>query len=116
MDETPFRQPILLRKNLTSFVELYGPILLVIWTATYDLTQFTQQNTPKLNHDSRHRRKKHIDLSSISISDILGQYHRILGFASCYGSDVNVVFLECPQYSIKIWNENQGHPNSESFH
>ena len=112
-----FQAANFLEENLTDFVELYGPILLVIWTATCDLTQFTQQNTPKFNHyDSRHRRKKYIDLSSISISDIIGQYQRILRFASYYGSDVKVVFLECPQYSIEIWNENQGHPDPESFH
>ena len=39
----------------------------------------------------------------------------MLNFASIYGSAVRVVFLECPQYSIKIWNKGQGHPDSESF-
>ena len=100
--------------NLSDFVHQYGPILLVIWTGTCDLTKFSQ--TSNFNaHNARQRRKRYIELSSISVGDIIQQYNRILCAATKYGSNVKVVFLECPQYSIKNWNENQGHPDFESF-
>ena len=101
--------------NLSNFVHEYGPIVLVIWTGTCDLTKFSQQSSTFSAHYSKQRRKRYIELSNISVIDIVQQYNRILHTAAYYGSNVKVVFLECPQYSIKNWNENQGHPDFESF-
>lgn len=100
--------------NLEYYVSKYGNILLVIWTGTCDLTQFIQKSNTESKYSCR-RRKRYIDLSNISTSDILAQYQKIVSAAKVYGSRVQVVFLECPQYSISIWNENQGHPDFGSF-
>ena len=93
--------------NLSNFVHEYDPIVLVIWTGTCDLTQFSQQSSTFSAHYSRQRRKRYIELNNISVNDIIQQYHRISCAAPYYGSNFKVVFLECPQYSIKNWNENQ---------
>ena len=101
-----------IEENLHSFVETYQYILLVVWTGTCDLTNFIDQF-----HYYRpgYRRRRYIDLSNITVHDIIGQYHRILSVTSNYGQRVRVIFLECPQYSIQNWNENQGHPNPIAF-
>lgn len=111
-----FQAANFVKENLRHFVGTYGQILLVVWTGTCDLTQFIQQyDYANKYSQSRTRRKRYIDLSNITISDIIWQYQEILSAAAVYGSSVQVVFLECPQYSVEIWNENQGHPNFEIF-
>lgn len=102
------------KSNLGYFVQCYGEIIIAIWTGTCDLTQFIQQKS-KSSDKPNFRRKRCIDLSTVSVSDIIGHYRVILSAAEKYGSKVKVVFLECPQYSIAIWNQNQGHPDFESF-
>lgn len=109
-----FQAAQFVKENLEYFVSKYGNILLVIWTGTCDLTHFIHRLKPEANQQYR-RRKRYIDLSSISVVDILAQYQQIISAVKVYGSRVKLVFLECPQYSISIWNENQGHPDFESF-
>lgn len=106
-----FQAANFIEENLEFFIDRYGPILLAVWTGTCDLTQFI----PQKHFISRPKRRRYIDLSNVTVSDIVSQYQRILSLASRYGSAVKVVFLECPQYSIKIWNKGQGHLDSESF-
>ena len=111
-----FQAANFIEENLKNFVQIYGPLLLVVWTGTCDLTRFIQQHSfPNYCYTPRPKKKKYIDLSNITVHDIIHQYQRILSYASQYGSIVRVVFLECPQYSIQNWNENQGHPNYLSF-
>lgn len=109
-----FQAAQFVKENLEYFVSKYGNILLVIWTGTCDLTHFIHRLKPEANQQYRIR-KRYIDLSSISVVDILAQYQQIISAVKVYASRVKLVFLECPQYSISIWNENQGHPDFESF-
>ena len=90
-------------ENLDYFVHKYGQILIAVWTGTCDLTQFSC------------RSKRYIDLNQITVEDIVSQYQKIITASVKYGSKIKLVFLECPQYSISIWNETKGHPNSENF-
>ena len=106
-----FQAANFIEENLEFFIDRYGPILIAVWTGTCDLTQFI----PQKHFIPRTKRGRYIDLSNVTVSDIVSQYQRILSLASKYGSAVKVVFLECPQYSIKIWNKGQGHLDSESF-
>lgn len=103
-----------IKENLRYFVNRYGQILIAVWANTCDLTQFIQKSKSE-DKQPYSRRKRYIDLSNVTVSDIIGNYQDIISAAERYGSKVKVVFLECPQYSISIWNENQGHPNFESF-
>lgn len=89
--------------NLKYFVEEYRELVIAIWVSTCDFTKFTSQS------------RRYIDLSNVSVEDILTQYQKILSASETYGSSVKIVFLECPQYSISIWNKNKGHPNPDSF-
>ena len=36
-------------------------------------------------------------------------------YRQCYGDSVKGIILECPYYSISIWNSVQGHPNPSIF-
>ena len=59
--------------NLRNFVHDYGPIVLVIWTGTCDLTKFSQQSSTFSAHYSKQRRKRYIELSNISVNNIIQQ-------------------------------------------
>ena len=98
-----FQAAIYIIENLDYFVHKYGQILIAVWTGTCDLTQFSC------------RSKRYIDLNQITVEDIVSQYQKIITASVKYGSKIKLVFLECPQYSISIWNETKGHPNSENF-
>ena len=43
-----------------------------------------------------------IYLSEVTVYDMIKHYNRILSVTAVYRSKVKVVFLECPQYSVKI--------------
>ena len=101
-----FQAAQFVKANLEYYVSKYGNILLVIWTGTCDLIQFIHRSKPKVNQPYR-RCKRYIDLSGINVCDILAQYQQIISAVKVFGSRVKVVFIECPQYSISIWNENQ---------
>ena len=113
-DRNSFQAAQFVKANLEYYVSKYGNILLVIWTGTCDLTQFIHRSKPEVNQPYR-RRKRYIDFSSIYVCDILAQSQQIISAVKVFGPKVKVVFLECPQYSISIWNETQGHPDFESF-
>ena len=71
-----------------------------VWTGTCDLTK-------KVN--------RFIDLSSITVDEIIGQYQKIFDLKHIYGDHVQELILECPYYSISIWNSNKGHKNINIF-
>lgn len=89
--------------NLDYFIHKYGQILLAVWAGTCDMTQFSC------------RSRRYIDLYQITVEDIISQYQKIIAATAKYGSRIKLVFLECPQYSITIWNETKGHQHFESF-
>lgn len=108
-----FQAAQFIKENVAHFVHRFGNILLVVWTGTCDLTHFIQQSN--YGYRFHAQRRRYIDLNNIQIGDILCQYQEILYCTSVYGSAVQTIFLECPQYSIEIWNENHHHPNVEIF-
>lgn len=108
-----FQAAQFIKENIAHFVHRYGNILLVVWTGTCDLTCFIQQGN--FEHRFYAQRTRYIDLSNIQIEDIIIQYQEILNCTFVYGSAVQTVFLECPQYSIVNWNENHHHPQFEIF-
>ena len=71
-----------------------------MWTGTCDFTK-------KVN--------RFIDLSSITADEIIGQYQKIFDLKHIYGDRVQVLILECPYYSISVWNSNKGHRNINIF-
>lgn len=89
-----------IENNLTKYLHRFNKILIAIWTGTCDLT---------------YKNGRYIHLSQTRVEDILRQYHRILSRTEMYKDRVQIVFLECPYYSIRIWNENKGHGNIEEF-
>ena len=86
--------------NVETYVHKYGKTLLTVWTGTRDLTK-------KVN--------RFIDLSSITVDEIIGQCQKIFDLKHIYGVRVQVLVLECPYYSTSIWNSNRGHKNINIF-
>ena len=73
--------------------------------ATCDLTKFIESHEGSGPRSTK--RRKCIDLSEATVNDIIRQYDRILSTTAVYTPMVKVVFLECPQYSVEIWNQHQ---------
>lgn len=105
---TSFQAANLIADNSDHFVSEYGNILIAVWTATCDFTQKSRANIAQ-------RYSKYIALSNTTVNDVVNQFERILSVCRPYGDRVKVVFLECPYYSISIWNSNKGHENSDIF-
>lgn len=97
--------------NVESYLRKYNKILLVVWTGTCDLTK--KINVPKSL--SAKRLFNIVDLSPITVDDIVFHFERIVNLNRVYGDAIKTVILECPYYSIQIWNKSRGHPNSELF-
>lgn len=93
--------------NIEYYKRRYGNILLILWTGTCDLTT-------RVNKD-RKDRKIIVDLSDITLDEISFQYERFYSISDSFGDSVKSIILECPYYSISIWNSNQGHPNPGTF-
>lgn len=115
---TSFQAAGYIIQNIDYFVETYGDIVIAVWTGTCDLTEF-QSRSKKLSSDKlstfSRKARKYIDLSNITVDDIITQYQRIISACKQHGERIKLVFLECPQYSISIWNKIQGDPNFESY-
>lgn len=43
----------------------------------------------------------------------MDQYRRLVSLKTHYGDRVKFLILECPYYSITIWNRHKGHANPE---
>ena len=93
--------------NIDYYIHRYGSILLVLWTGTCDLTKKVQ--------NKEFNRKIIVDLSDTSVEEIVIQYQRFFNLCQSRGDLVKSLLLECPYYSITIWNSFQGHPDSSVF-
>lgn len=88
-------------ENIDSWIRRYGSILLAIWTGTCDLTRKVD---------------RFIDINDrVTPQSIVEQYERLTQIGQRYGNNLHIVFLECPYYSIEIWNRLKGHNASEVF-
>ena len=94
--------------NIDYYRHKYGSLLLLLWTGTCDLTS-------KVDNSCKRDRKIIVDIRQTSVDEIVLQYERFLSVCSSYGDNVKPIILECPYYSISIWNNTQGHPNPTSF-
>ena len=64
---------------------------------------------------NRYGRKIIVDLNTVQVEEIVHQYNKFFEICSSYGDSVKGLILECPYYSISIWNSVQGHPNPSIF-
>lgn len=86
--------------NIRRYLRRYRNILIVVWTGTCDLSK-------KIG--------KYVDLGNTTIDDIIIQYERVFDLNRIYGDNVKIIVLECPYYSISIWNSFKGHPDCSTF-
>lgn len=80
----------IVQENIENYLACYNDILIAIFTFTCDFT-----NKPGRN----------IVLSDVTVDQIISECNRIQSICESYGSRAKVVFLECPFYSISIWNQ-----------
>ena len=111
---TSFQAASFIQHNVEQFNRVYGSILIAVWTGICDLTNFIESYESG-EHRPAKRRRRCIDLSEVTVDDIIKQYNRILAVTAVYRPKVRVVFLECPQYSVEIWNQHQYCRNPEIF-
>lgn len=86
--------------NIGYYVHRFHKILLAVWTFTCDFT---------------YKSGRCIYLSDLTVDQIIGQCQRILSICRPYGDRVKVVFLECPYYSVSIWNFVKGSIERDQF-
>lgn len=97
---TPKQAADLIANNIENYLQTYGNILIAVWTGTCD---FTVKPNP------------FIRLGSTTVEDIIEQFQRIVCLCKPYNNKVKVVFLECPYFSLKIFNSNRGHKHCDIF-
>lgn len=90
----------LIANDIEYYLQTYGNILLAIWTGTCDYTE---------------KSDRFIRISNTTVDDTVFHFERILATCSPYADRVKIVFLECPYFSIKIYNSHRGHKNSDIF-
>lgn len=89
-----------IENNLSHYVNIYGRILIAVFSGTCDLTN---------------KCGNFVQLSKTKVEDIILQYNRILSICQPFGDQVKVVFLEVPYYSIKIYNKYLGTKHREAL-
>lgn len=97
---TTYQAANIVHRNIENYIERYGDITLGIWTFTCDFTDKPGQN---------------IVLNQTTIDQIITECNRIQSICDSYGNRVKVVFLECPYYSISIWNQTKCGSLREQF-
>lgn len=90
----------MIANNIENYLQTYGNILIAVWTGTCDFTV---------------KPNRFIRLGSTTVEDIIEQFQRILCLSKPYNNQVKVVFLECPYFSLKIFNSNRGHKHCDIF-
>lgn len=86
--------------KLDNYLRCYGKITLGIWSFTCDFTS---------------KSGRRICLNDLTVDQVILQCQRILSVCRPYGDRVKVVFLECPYYSISIWNQTKCHSLRDEF-
>ena len=90
----------LIRRVLETIKGLHEPYVM-IWLGTCDLTQ-------KLDGG-------YISLNSVEVKDIIGHFRDFQKEIKSVNETAEILFLQCPVYSIKLWNKHKRHPNYETF-
>lgn len=90
----------IIAQNIDYYVHRFKKVVLAVWTFTCDFTYKSGQC---------------IYLSDLTVDQVVGQCQRILSICRPYGERVKVVFLECPYYSVSIWNYVKGNIEREQF-
>ena len=99
------------KQNIENFIHRYGRLLLVIWTGTCDLTRKVSISSG----DGSRKVNRFVDLSGTTPDEIIAQYQHICELKDAYGDLIQVLILECPYYSITIWNSVKGHKDISIF-
>ena len=89
-------------QNIHQFVKSFGRILIAVWTGTCYLTYKPYKGCLKTK--ARQGSYKYIDLSPVSIEDIIQDYNDIASLKSQYRDLIDFVFLEVPYYQTQKWN------------
>jgi len=77
--------------------------LLMIWTGTCDFTKFD-------------RRTRYLSLDEdVSVADVVDKLQNIKREVLKVNASTEVIFLQCPVFSIRLWNEYQKHSKPDSF-
>ena len=107
-----------LKNNLSRKVSQYGKIVLYIWLGTCDLT-VKKREIIYDSHLKRNVRKQFIELRHntdiAAVTYIQDQILKYVFFVSNY-SNVNLIFLEIPPYSIEAYNKYLGNKDAASYH
>lgn len=90
-----------IHKNLRKLLRKHNKISLYIWVGTCDFTEKIRRFV--------YLRNKQQDVMQRLCNNLQGIKD------ICVSSKIKLTFLQCPFYSIQIWNSYKGHPNSESF-
>jgi hypothetical protein len=90
----------LLTRALAAIRGLHEP-LIMIWLGTCDLTQKIDRGFISLN-------------SSVEIGDIMGNFRDFQTKIKSVNKTAEIIFLQCPIYSIKLWNKHKRHPDYEA--
>ena len=100
-----------MKKNIKNFIHRNGRLLLVIWTGTCDLTRKVYVSPG----DGSRKVNRFVDLSGTTPDEIIAQYQHICELERCLWKFIQVLILECPYYSITIWNSVKGHKDISIF-
>ena len=90
----------LLTRALVAIWRLHEP-LIMIWLGTCDLTQKVDRGFISLN-------------SSIEIGDIMGNFRDFQTKIKSVNKTAEIIILQCPIYSIKLWNEHKRYHDYET--
>ncbi|CAC5359332.1 unnamed protein product [Mytilus coruscus] len=75
--------------------------LLMVWTGTCDFTNFSPAD-------------RHISINEISVANVLADLIDVKKEILEVNQSTEIIFLHCPHFSIKLWNDKQGHTDSGS--
>ncbi|CAG2194616.1 unnamed protein product [Mytilus edulis] len=75
--------------------------LLMVWTGTCDFTNFLPGD-------------RNISINEISVANVLADLNDVKKEILEVNPTTEIIFLHCPHFSIKLWNDKQGHTESGS--
>jgi hypothetical protein len=77
--------------------------LLMVWTDTCDFTKFD-------------RRTRYLSLDEdVSVADVVDKLQNMKREVLKVNASTEVIVLQCPVFSIRLWNEYQKHSKPDSF-
>ena len=94
-------------KKLKNNIKKKDKSVIFIWIATCDLTSKSGKYISLTNTEPKFHNK--IDNIALQLSTLKAQIEARYKHSK-------VVILECPSYSISLYNKNKGHPTSKRLH